>query len=236
MNTVISKTSQQETFPKARVYYTSSRPEIVRLFPDNVKRALDVGCGSGNLGRSLKECYPDLEIIGIEVNNEASQQARKYYSNVLTADIESSVFSFAKNYFDVIILADVLEHLKDPWALLKQSRAWLREGGCLLISIPNIRYYRCLLNLACRGQFKYEPHGILDIGHLRFFTLRMTKGYLAREHFVISKIERNFSGYFSWFFNLLAFNIFADFFTRQYLILAKKKGGIDETDYSNSLS
>ena len=107
--------------------------------------------------------------------------------------------------------------------MLEKCLGWISASGYILISVPNIRYYRCVLDLVVKGKFEYKQQGILDITHLRFFTLRMMKRYLADLNFKVVKIKRNFSGCPSLIANAISCNIAADFFTRQYIILAQKR-------------
>lgn len=211
------------TLEKEEAYYSSDRKEIIAMFPDNVSSVLDVGCGDGLLGRQLK-AQGIKKVIGIEVNRAAAGQAKKHLDDVIVADVENAQLAFADTSFDVIICADVLEHLVNPWETLKRLNAFLLNDGFFLISIPNIRYYRVLYKLIFKGEFKYEDQGILDITHLRFFTFKMLKAYMSEIDFKIVKVKRNFSGHISWLSNAFFFNLFADFFTRQYIILAKHKG------------
>jgi 2-polyprenyl-3-methyl-5-hydroxy-6-metoxy-1,4-benzoquinol methylase len=200
-------------------YYSSERKEILEIFPDKVSRVLDVGCGSGIFGRALRQ--KGIEVFGIEENIQAAEIAKKNIDKVIIGDIEDIQLDFNENFFDVIVFADVIEHLKDPWTILEKSRGFLRPKGYFLISIPNIRYYRILLDIIFKGEFNYEESGILDIGHLRFFTFKTLLKYLNQLNFKIIKHKRNFSGHFSWLLNKLFFDLFADFFTRQHIIIAQ---------------
>lgn len=210
-------------FQKNIDYYGSERKELLSFFTSRVSSVLDVGCGNGNFGKKLKVKGIAERVVGIEINSEAAGCARKNLDKVLNIDIEIDNFDLDKELFDVIIFADVLEHLKDPWTALGKFISLLKENGFILISIPNIRYYRILLKLIFKGEFVYENDGILDIGHLRFFTFKMLRIYLKQMNFEIVKLKRNFSGYLSLFFNLIFFNIFSDFFSRQIIVLAKRK-------------
>ncbi|MDD5194086.1 MAG: class I SAM-dependent methyltransferase [Candidatus Omnitrophica bacterium] len=210
------------TLEKEKVYYSSDRREIAAIFTNSVSSVLDVGCGQGFLGKVLK-AKGIKKVTGIEVNCEAAEIAKRNIDEVIVADIENTVFKFPAGSFDAIIFADVLEHLINPWQVLEKFKIFLKEDGFFLISIPNIRYYRVLLNLILKGKFQYEDQGILDITHLRFFTFKMLKKYMKDIDFEIIRVKRNFSGYISWLFNMVLFNALADFFTRQYIVLAKHK-------------
>jgi trans-aconitate methyltransferase len=88
---------------------------------------------------------------------------------VVEKDLDDSELLDPGERFDVMIFADVLEHLVHPDALLKRLSRNLAAGGFALVSLPNIAYYKIRWRLM-RGQFDYEPFGIMDRSHLRFFT------------------------------------------------------------------
>lgn len=207
-------------FKKDTSYYSSERQDLLSVFPDNVECVLDVGCGNGGFGKTLKEKGLAIKVVGIEINNDAAKCARENIDEVITGDIENISLNIEKEYFDLIIFGDVLEHLYNPWKLLSEMKSYLKKEGYFLISIPNVRYYRILLSLIFKGEFKYEEEGMLDRDHIRFFTFKMLKIYIEQAGFKIVKTKKNFSGHISFLFNTLFFNIFSDFFTRQYIVLA----------------
>lgn len=204
-------------------YYISDRKDLFSVLPQKAERVLDVGCGNGALGKALKEKEIARKVVGIEINAKAADDARYNIDEVISVDIENANLQFEKEYFDLIIFGDVLEHLYNPWKVLEGMKSYLKKDGHILISIPNVRYYRVLCGLIFKGEFKYEEDGILDKDHIRFFTLKMLRRYAKEAGLKIVKIKRNFSGHFSFLFNLLFFNLFADFFTRQYIILCAVK-------------
>ena len=205
---------------KTSSYYICERKDLVSMIPAGIDNVLDVGCGNGGLGKILKDNGLAKKVVGIEINAEAAKCAGKNIDKVISEDIENANLTLEKEYFDLIIFGDVLEHLYNPWKVLNEMKLYLKKEGYILISIPNIRYYRVMLNLAFKGEFKYEEDGILDRDHIRFFTFKMLKMYMSQAGLKIIKSKRNFSGHVSFIFNALTFNIFSDFFTRQYIVLA----------------
>lgn len=211
--------SSKSKIEKNSSYYVGERKDLISMIPQGLDNVLDVGCGTGGLGKILKEKVLAKKVTGIEINAEAANAARSNIDEVISADIENTDLSPKKEYFDLIIFGDVLEHLYNPWKVLNEMKSCLKKDGHILISIPNIRYYRILLSLIFKGEFKYEEDGILDRDHIRFFTFKMLKTYVNGAGFKIIKTKRNFSGHISFILNILFFNIFADFFTRQYIVL-----------------
>jgi len=150
-------------------YYSKNRSELLDLMPPLEGTAvLDVGCGEGGLGRLLKEkgCS---RIYGIEPVTDAARIAETAYDRIFNCDVESAMESLPEDLFDIIVCADVLEHLKDPWEILERLKKNLKRNGAVVASIPNIRNGRVIGRLL-RGEFGYDKEGILDKTHLRFFT------------------------------------------------------------------
>jgi 2-polyprenyl-3-methyl-5-hydroxy-6-metoxy-1,4-benzoquinol methylase len=130
-------------------------------------RILDVGTAGGYLGKVWSAA--GHSVTGIEYDAAAAEKARGYYDAFQVADIESFEFPWRRE-FDYIVFADVLEHLRDPAAVLERCMPALKESGKLIISVPNIANWIIRLGLLF-GKFDYMERGILDRTHLRFFTM-----------------------------------------------------------------
>jgi glycosyltransferase involved in cell wall biosynthesis/2-polyprenyl-3-methyl-5-hydroxy-6-metoxy-1,4-benzoquinol methylase len=132
------------------------------------KTVLEVGCSTGYLTRILKE--RGNRIIGIEVDPEAASVAAQFCEHILVGDVESLDLSatFAPDSFDVIILGDVLEHLKWPQSVLRKLRPLLKPDGYLVVSLPNVTHGDIILHML-QGRFPYQDVGLLDVTHFRFF-------------------------------------------------------------------
>jgi SAM-dependent methyltransferase len=134
-------------------------------------RILDAGTAGGYLGRILKG--RGHTVFGIEYDAATAERARQYYDSFQVANIETYEFPQERE-FDYILFADVLEHLRDPAAVLRRCIPALKESGKIIISVPNVANILIRLSLLC-GRFDYMDRGILDRTHLRFFTLRSLK-------------------------------------------------------------
>jgi 2-polyprenyl-3-methyl-5-hydroxy-6-metoxy-1,4-benzoquinol methylase len=144
----------------------SSHGQILHLVPDG-SRVLDVGCGTGELARRLREkgCY----VVGLD--GALAPDATGSLCEAYAADPAGCwPEELRRQSFDVVILDDILEHYADPGAILAQARAHLRPRGQVIVSVPNVAQLFVRLNLLL-GQFEYTVRGIMDRTHLRFFTL-----------------------------------------------------------------
>ncbi len=167
-------------------YYNFPRTDVLELVPADAKRILDVGCAAGVLGKALKE-RGATEVVGVEVVKEVANEAKKYLDRVIVGDIEHIELDYPEGYFDCIVLADVLEHLYNPWQALAKLKRLLSDAGKVVCSIPNIGHAFVLRNLL-NGTWKYEEAGILDITHLRFFTLESAFALLMSAGFEIDGV------------------------------------------------
>jgi 2-polyprenyl-3-methyl-5-hydroxy-6-metoxy-1,4-benzoquinol methylase len=165
-----SLASAEIGFQKPVGYYTNTRAELIPLIPASAMQILEVGCAEGVFANSLREARKPRrpEIVGVEINRSAALKAEEILDAVFVGNIEELDLPFHE-HFDCVVLADVLEHLIDPWKTLEKVKTYLRPGGCVVSSIPNIQNWRVVLGLL-KGSFEYKNEGILDNTHLRFFT------------------------------------------------------------------
>lgn len=160
-------------------YYQCTRPEVVARVQPAGRRILDVGCAAGAMGATMLSAGA-AEVAGIEVHPPAAGVARSRLSAVYGYDLDAMPeLPYPERYFDVITAADVLEHVRDPVAVLRHLRRWLSDSGRLVCSIPNVRHHSVLLPLLLHGRWDYADAGILDRTHLRFFTVDSMRRLLA---------------------------------------------------------
>jgi len=156
------------TKPMRHGYHDLPRREILALIPTTAKRVLDLGCGTGALGKALKE-RQNCHVTGVELNKDALQIAKSNIDICVCDNLNRYNPALAAVRYDCIILADILEHLVNPWSVIQKAATVLSENGCIIASIPNVGHPFVTSNLQ-RDLFRYEPAGLLDITHLRFFT------------------------------------------------------------------
>jgi 2-polyprenyl-3-methyl-5-hydroxy-6-metoxy-1,4-benzoquinol methylase len=136
---------------------------------------LDVGCGLAITSRHI--AAHGNRVTGIESSAEAVAVARMRVAEVIQSDLQNLddvKRAFGDRRFDVIIFADVLEHLAWPIGVLRGYLDLLKEGGSVIVSLPNVGLWSVRLNLLL-GRFRYEETGVLDRTHLRFFTRRSAR-------------------------------------------------------------
>lgn len=163
-----------------------SLSSIKKLVGKN-KTVLDVGCASGYLGELLMK--EGNILYGIDGNKEAIETARKKYKGVAWLDLNDTNSDqleslFNGVIFDVIVFADVLEHLLDPESSLRNLGKLLKPGGKVIVSLPNVALWRVRLNLLF-GQFDYTDYGVLDRTHLHLYTFKTGKALIRNSGFQV---------------------------------------------------
>jgi 2-polyprenyl-3-methyl-5-hydroxy-6-metoxy-1,4-benzoquinol methylase/thioredoxin-like negative regulator of GroEL len=155
--------------PKVPDYYAQPRRELIPHVPLKARRILEIGCGAGAFCAELRKERRIEEVVGVEIVRDAYEKAVKVLDRVFFGNIEEMELPFAKGYFDAVICADVLEHLRDPWTTLRRLGTLLAPDGVVVISIPNIRFHE-IIQMLSHGAWTYMDMGIMDNTHLRFFT------------------------------------------------------------------
>lgn len=202
-------------------YNSGQRKDLIDLVPPGYRSVLDVGCGEGNNTPYLRQKGATY-VAGIEITPENAAIARTQMDEVWCGSVEAEL-PFQVGQFDLIICADVLEHLVDPWAALRKLRSLLSSSGYVVASIPNIRYLPVLFELLVKGRFRYEPAGVLDRTHLRFFTRLEIINLFEVAGFEIMRWSRNRKGRKLSPLNRVTLGLFNDFFTMQYYVLARPR-------------
>ena len=188
--------NQKVAIWKPKQVYRKERGEVIDRIPAGANRILDIGCGTGSMGRGIRTRWGNVTLVGIEKEASRGFEAKAYYDRVVIADASSWVPDFNEESFDAIVMADVLEHVEDPVNLLKKYVPYLSPQGVLVLSVPNIRYHEVLGGLA-QGRFDYQEQGILDRSHLRFFTRKTLVELLEQTGLQIETLGANISSEFS---------------------------------------
>lgn len=154
-----------ETKVHTKVYDAVNQP-VFDLVPRTARRILDVGCGSGTLGREIKKLR-ECEIIGLTHSETEVALASENIDRVLVCDLDN-FNAEGLGMFDCIICSHVLEHLQDPWGLLQTLRTHLESEGVLIVALPNVLNIKQRVEFL-KGKFEYQEFGLMDRTHLRFF-------------------------------------------------------------------
>ena len=149
-------------------YFSVVRGELVRQLREPLGRVLDVGCGTGAAHALLRQRGAG-ELVGIEIDPAAGAAAREVYDAVLIGAAEQAVDQL-EGTFDTILCYDVLEHLVDPWQLVRRLHALASQVSQLHVSVPNARHLSLAYDVYLRGTFGYTEWGHRDRTHLRWFT------------------------------------------------------------------
>lgn len=212
-------------------YFDLPNEEALSLIPEDVQRVLEVGCGSGTTLRTLKESRLKegriCEVVGVDIEAGAISRAKEYLDAAYLMNVEEDELTdYPPGYFDLLIMQYVLEHCVNPWATLRQWLALLRPGGYLIAGVPNIANYKFLKRLILKDEFTYEPAGIVDWTHLRYFTRTSFNELLTGAGLTICETlglpkEAKVSGKFRYLVRLFpALNRFTYY---AYVVLASKE-------------
>ncbi len=167
-------------------YYGGERADVLPLLPElgPAHSVLEVGCGRGRTAALIKERF-GCRVVGVELNQEAAKAARARMDRVVTGDVETTG---PGETFDAIVAFELFEHLTDGQAFLERAAGWLRPGGRMVFSVPNVGHYSVVEDLIA-GRWDYVPMGLLCATHVRFFTRRTLEDTLEAGGFDRYRID-----------------------------------------------
>jgi 2-polyprenyl-3-methyl-5-hydroxy-6-metoxy-1,4-benzoquinol methylase len=142
---------------------------IASVIPEGAT-VLDVGAGNGLLASVLLRTHERITIDGIEPNPSAAELAKPSYRHLWTGYAQDFLGEIESGGYDFLVIADVMEHVPDPVAFLRELAGAAPEGARILLSVPNVAFAAVRLSLL-HGDFAYVDSGLLERTHLRFFTL-----------------------------------------------------------------
>ena len=209
--------------------YTGVRRKIIDIIPRIPLRVLDIGCSNGTNGFAIMQAYPDSKVYGVERDQAFANIAREKLTDVIEADLNSfSTKELPKN-IDLLIFADVLEHLTDPRSTLKRIiENSATENANIVISLPNIQHVTAIKNLFI-GNWPQRERGLFDKTHLHWFTLKSIRQLATDFDFEIRSIERSYrildkpGGIFNRLSNIFNYTPLRNYFTYQYIVLLERK-------------
>jgi 2-polyprenyl-3-methyl-5-hydroxy-6-metoxy-1,4-benzoquinol methylase len=210
-------------------YYENPRHEMLPYVPTGTRAVLDIGCGAGAFAGLVKgrsaEAPP--EIWGIEMDPTAAALAGENLDRIMVGDAHDILPGLPTEKFDCVVLNDVLEHLLEPGELLARLRPALKPNAVIVASIPNVRYFFNVVDLAVHGRWDYTDEGILDRTHLRFFTrASMARMFQEAGYTVDQTVGINPTGSAKFkLVNLLTLGRWSDMRYLQFAIVARLSNG-----------
>lgn len=207
-------------------YYRHIREDALAAVPTKAGGVLDLGGGVGATSAALKRRSQASHVV---VADLVADDALPEIDQAFVGDLEDPAF-LAKvleqeGPFDTILCLDVLEHLRDPWAVVARLTHGLAPGGVMVASIPNARNIALVWPLVVYGRFDLTDAGLCDRTHLRWFTrqsaiMLMTSSGLEVE-LVVDKLRE--ARRYRWA-NALTLGLFRRFLEIQYIIRARRSG------------
>lgn len=211
--------------------YVGIRNDLLKHIAGTNLDILDVGCATGENGRFLLDHHIAKSVIGVELDVEMANQAKNKIQKVFNDSIEKEeILTEIKNSnFDIIILGDVLEHLIDPWKILRELATTLKPKGKIIISIPNVQHIDIFINVFVKGTWPLNSRGLFDKTHLRWFTKKDLESLITQAGLKVIRLERKFR--FRDTLQSIRFPIWAyplrilmpNLFTHQYIAVVQRR-------------
>jgi 2-polyprenyl-3-methyl-5-hydroxy-6-metoxy-1,4-benzoquinol methylase len=206
---------------KQASYFGFARSEVFGLLPPRMDRVLEIGCGTGATLAALRSTGRCSWTMGVELVESAAREARGTVNDVRVGDIETMDLALEPGSFDAILCLDVLEHLVDPWAVVRRLATALRPRGTLIASLPNVRNFRVIIPLLLMGRWTYADSGQLDQTHLRFFTRRSAIELVAQSGLNVDRVDP-LLGWRGQLLGRLSLGTLSPFLDFQYLVRGTK--------------
>lgn len=170
-------------------YHDGFNSDLLERIPLSASVVLDVGCHTGSLGAAYRRLNPRARLLGIEGDRQAAEIAAQRLDEVAVVNVEEDPLPFELDgLIDCIIYGDVLEHLRDPLAVLRRHAEALSDEGVILICVPNLEHWSFAEKLL-RGTWRYQPSGLLDETHLRWFSLESMRETLLELGLVLCDVH-----------------------------------------------
>ena len=214
---------------KSKSYFSNIRHDLLELLNESDKnlKVMEIGAAYGETLYYLKNKGIASEVVGVDIyEDKINKENYKNIDRFIFGNIEDIDFPEYYNYFDLILLPDVLEHLIEPKKVLSKVHKYLKQDGVIFVSMPNVRHYSALNKIFIKGDFGYEESGIFDTTHLRFYCRKNIKELLENSGFktIIEQGSiKNYKGNsITKIINKITFGIFEEFFSYQYFFKSKK--------------
>ena len=206
-------------------YHDRVRTEVLDLVPAGTSSVLDIGGGIGSSVAYLKTVgKADRAVVVDLVAADSLPEVDASYAGNLEQPALLDQVATEQGTFDAILFLDVLEHLSDPWTVVKRCHEMLNPGGVLIASIPNMRHYSLVLPLVFKGRFDLADAGIRDRTHLRWFPRHAAIDLMTSSGLALDHVEGKYYGKRNKLRDALTLGMMKNFIYLQYFIRVKKPG------------
>lgn len=174
--------------------HENHNPDLLRLIPTSSNKLIEIGCSSGALAREFKKINPSCHYAGLDIDSSYAELAKRYCDTTQAQDMDLADQSFYQTNADrdCWIFGDTLEHIRDPWAVLRKIRTVIPKHGSVVVCIPNAQHWSLFAKLSI-GDFRYENSGLFDRTHLRWFTrVTIIELFSSTGFQVVEGIQRSF--------------------------------------------
>src|SRR5436190_16635276 len=184
---MISTSAHQSALvdPRFAAAYDGDNPSLEQLVPSRARCALDFGCGQGGMITHLSQ--RGIIVDAVSWNRTELRAVQAVCRKAIYQDLNQGLPQIRDGAYDLMLCSHLLEHIAFPQKLLLDLHRGLQVGGCLLIAIPNLFFWRDRLKLLC-GRWTYEERGTFDYTHLRWYTRSSLIRLLERHRFVLSNV------------------------------------------------
>jgi len=209
---------------KPEYYFGGCRHDYVDCLPENPNASiLEIGCAHGNTGALALTLGKCGQYVGVEISPTVAEIAREKLTDVLVGNIEEIELPFAPASFDALIISEVLEHLIDPWKVVQKLSPFIKPGGAVFASSPNISHYSVIKELI-HGRWELAEDGAMDRTHLRWFTPSLYADLFEQAGFSVEEVRPVTPfGSRTRFINQMTGNRFRHLFMRQISIRGRKQ-------------
>ncbi len=174
---------------KGRNYFSGARRDFISALPrDPAASILEIGCGTGDTGALALAQHCCSRYCAVELMPAAAAEARTKVTEVVSGDVERVDLPWTAGSFDALLMSEVLEHLVDPWAVLRRLRALMKPGAVVFSSSPNVSHHS-VIRMLLRGSWRLTEVGIMDRTHLRWFTPRSYRELFEMTGYRVDSVE-----------------------------------------------
>jgi 2-polyprenyl-3-methyl-5-hydroxy-6-metoxy-1,4-benzoquinol methylase len=205
-------------------YHDLIRMDVFPALPETLGRVLDLGGGVGATSGALRRAHRASYVVLADL---VADQAVEGVDCRYSGDLEDEAFVrkviSEAGPFDTILALDILEHLRDPWSVVRLLHVGLAPKGVIVASVPNVNHYRLVLPLVLRGRYDLEDSGILDRTHLRWFARHGAVELMSQNGLEIELVLPNIipgGRRYRWL-NRVTFGLLTRFLALQYTIRAR---------------